>query len=60
MTAILGRIATYSGREVSWDSAINSNVSIMPAEFTWDSSPPVLPGPNGMYPQAIPGLSKVV
>jgi myo-inositol 2-dehydrogenase/D-chiro-inositol 1-dehydrogenase len=60
MTAILGRLATYSGREISWDDALKSNVSVMPTEFTWETKPPVLPGANGMYPQAIPGLSKVV
>ncbi len=60
MTSILGRIATYSGREITWDNALKSNVSLMPTEFSWDAKPLVLPGPNGMYPQAIPGLSKVV
>ncbi len=30
MTAILGRMATYSGKVVTWDEAINSQVKIMP------------------------------
>jgi predicted dehydrogenase len=60
MTAILGRLATYSGREVKFDDALNSDISVMPKEIAWDAKPPVLPGPHGLYPQAIPGLSKVV
>ncbi|HTQ39886.1 MAG TPA: Gfo/Idh/MocA family oxidoreductase [Pirellulales bacterium] len=60
MTAILGRMATYSGKEITWDDAFNSKLSVMPAEFTWGAKMPVNPGPDGMYPQAIPGLTKAV
>jgi myo-inositol 2-dehydrogenase / D-chiro-inositol 1-dehydrogenase len=60
MTAILGRLATYGGKTVTWDNAINSNISVMPTEYAWDATPPVVPGANGMYSQAVPGLSKVV
>ncbi|HZZ27569.1 MAG TPA: Gfo/Idh/MocA family oxidoreductase [Pirellulales bacterium] len=60
MTAILGRLATYSGKEISWEDAFNSKLSIMPTEFSWDAKMPVNPGPGGMYPQAIPGLTKVI
>jgi myo-inositol 2-dehydrogenase / D-chiro-inositol 1-dehydrogenase len=60
MTAILGRLATYGGKAITWDNAINSNVSVMPTEYAWNATPPVVPGANGMYSQAVPGLSKVV
>lgn len=60
MTAIMGRMATYSGKEITWDEALNSQLSIMPTEFSWDARMPINPGPNDMYPQAIPGLVKVV
>lgn len=60
MTAILGRMATYSGKEVNWDDAINSKISVMPKEYSWETTPPVVPGANGMYAQSVPGITKVV
>lgn len=60
MTAILGRMAAYSGKELEWDAALNSQVDIMPVELGWDKLPRVLPGEDGMYPRAIPGKTKVV
>src|SRR3989454_1721641 len=30
MTAIFGRMATYSGKIVEWDAALNSEISVMP------------------------------
>jgi predicted dehydrogenase len=55
MTAILGRMATYSGKVVEWDEAFNSNLQLMPEQVTWDMPPPVLPDANGHYPVAVPG-----
>ncbi len=60
MTAILGRLATYSGQMVSWDEAMGSELSIMPERFAWDATPPVLPDTDGFYPVPIPGLTKVI
>jgi len=60
MTAILGRMATYSGKEITWDDAINSKISIIPREFSFEATPPVLPGPDGNYRRAVPGVTKVV
>jgi predicted dehydrogenase len=58
MTSILGRMATYSGQVIEWDKAINSNINIMPAKFDFDAMPPVLPDANGLYPVAVPGVTK--
>ena len=60
LTAILGRMATYGGKEVTWDAALNSNISLMPKVFSFDADPPVMPDANGVYPIAVPGLTKVV
>ena len=60
MTAILGRMATYCGDELTWEQALNSNVTIMPTEFSFDATPPVLPDSNGNYQRATPGVTKVV
>jgi myo-inositol 2-dehydrogenase / D-chiro-inositol 1-dehydrogenase len=60
MTSILGRMATYSGKVIEWEDAINAELSLMPQAFTWDTAPPVLPDENGMYACAIPGKTKVL
>ncbi len=60
MTSILGRMATYSGKTIEWNEAINSNLNLMPQRFAWDATPPVLPGEDGMYPCAIPGKTTVL
>ena len=58
MTAILGRMATYSGKVVPWDEAINSTINLGPASYAWDAEAPVKPGPDGIYPCAMPGVTK--
>jgi hypothetical protein len=60
MTAILGRMATYSGNVIEWKDALNSQMSLMPTTFAWDADPPLLPGEDGMYACAIPGKTKVL
>ncbi|MEX0770875.1 MAG: Gfo/Idh/MocA family oxidoreductase [Balneolaceae bacterium] len=61
MTAILGRMATYSGKLVTWDEAIKSDRKLFePENFGWDSPPPVMLGPDGNYPTARPGSTEVL
>jgi len=60
MTAILGRLATYSGRLVKWDEALASEKSLMPERLAWDALPRVLPDADGRYPSAIPGVTAVL
>jgi predicted dehydrogenase len=58
MTAIMGRMATYSGEVMEWDKVINSGISIMPTKFAWDAETPSKPDVNGFYPIATPGVTK--
>ena len=60
MTSIMGRFATYSGKVIKWDEALNSNIDLMPETLTWDAKPKVLPNEDGFYPHAIPGKTKVI
>jgi hypothetical protein len=53
-------MATYSGQVIEWDAALNSTIDLMPEKLDWKAAPKVLPGPDGMYPCAIPGLTKVI
>jgi hypothetical protein len=58
LTSILGRMATYSGLEVSWEQALNSDLDLSPANYDWGAPPPVLPDESGRYPVPIPGKTK--
>jgi predicted dehydrogenase len=58
MTAILGRMATYSGQVVEWDKALNSGLNLQPLTYDFNAAPPVLPNEDGYYPVPTPGLTK--
>jgi myo-inositol 2-dehydrogenase / D-chiro-inositol 1-dehydrogenase len=58
MTAVMGRMATYSGQLLTWEQAINSAVKLAPAHYAWDANPPTLPDADGNYPVAMPGVTK--
>lgn len=58
MTAILGRMATYSGKFVTWDDAMNSNLDLTPKNLAWNAEPLVRPNNNGFYACATPGVTK--
>ncbi|HUG90508.1 MAG TPA: Gfo/Idh/MocA family oxidoreductase [Planctomycetaceae bacterium] len=60
MAAILGRMCTYSGKEIRWDEALASEKSIMPGKFAWDADPPTRPDSEGRYPIPVPGVTEVV
>jgi predicted dehydrogenase len=55
MTAILGRMATYTGQQIEWEDAFNSKTDLVPNPCSWDTQPPVLPDADGWYPVARPG-----
>ena len=70
MTAIMGRMATYSGQEIYWDTAaankagkkgdevmaaLDSKLSLMPDSFEWDAKPKSLPDAEGRYRIPMPG-----
>lgn len=60
LTAIMGRMATYTGQEVTWEQALNSDIDTMPKTLAWDADPGPKPGADGMYPAPIPGETKAV
>jgi len=57
LSAIMGRMALYSGKEVTWEVAFNSKLSLAPARYALDADPPVLPDKDGRYPVAMPGTT---
>ena len=60
LTSLMGRMATYSGQEVTWDDAMNSDLDLSPATYAFDAQPPILPLENGYYPVPVPGETKVM
>jgi predicted dehydrogenase len=60
LTAILGRMATYSGQVITFDQAMNSDLQLMPESMDWSSTPPVMPDANGNYDIPMPGKTKYV
>ena len=60
MTAIMGRMATYSGKVMKWDEALNSTLDLSPKKYAFDADPPVMPGKDGFYAIAIPGVTDVL
>ena len=62
MTSIFGRMATYSGKEISMDDALNSQLVISPVDkfHSFDDTPPTLPDDDGNYNVPVPGVTKTV
>jgi myo-inositol 2-dehydrogenase / D-chiro-inositol 1-dehydrogenase len=53
MTAIMGRMAAYTGEEITWEQALNSEEKLVPERLEWDMNLPV-------QPLALPGQNKLV
>jgi len=51
MLGIMGRMAAYTGQQITWEQAMNSQEAIFPAKLEWNGSLPVAP-------MALPGKTK--
>lgn len=58
MTAILGRMATYSGQKISWEEAMATDQNLVPELNSFNDQAPVLPDNDGRYQVPIPGVTK--
>ena len=52
LMAIMGRMAAYTGKEVSWTEALNSQEQLVPDNLTWNMELPI-------RPMAMPGKTKL-
>ncbi|MFN0054830.1 MAG: Gfo/Idh/MocA family protein [Planctomycetales bacterium] len=60
MTAILGRLCTYSGQAIEMADALASNLSLQPKDYNFKAEAPIHPNADGSYPLPVPGLTKVL
>jgi predicted dehydrogenase len=58
MTAVMGRMATYSGQLVTWEEAVKSQLRLGPVHYALDAEPPTRPDSQGAYSAAVPGVTK--
>jgi predicted dehydrogenase len=60
MTAILGRMATYTGKVITWDDALATDMNLVPEVHSFEDLAPVQPDENGFYPVPMPGQTKLM
>jgi myo-inositol 2-dehydrogenase/D-chiro-inositol 1-dehydrogenase len=53
LLALMGRMAAYTGEQVSWDQVLNSKEKLFPDRLDWNGSLDV-------RPRAIPGVTKLI
>jgi predicted dehydrogenase len=53
MMALMGRMAAYTGQEISWEQAMNSQEKLVPDEVTWNTPLPITPMP-------VPGKTRFI
>jgi len=58
LSAIIGRLSTYSGQVIEWDKALNSGLDLQPKKYAFDAPPPVVPDGDGNYAYAKPGITQ--
>jgi hypothetical protein len=51
--AIMGRMAAYTGKAVTWEAALASKENLQPGSLSWDMKPPE-------PVVAVPGKTKLV
>ena len=58
-SSVLGRTATYTGKQVGYADLLKSNFRTMPEKLSWDAEPPVKPDKDGNYPIPMPSSYKI-
>jgi predicted dehydrogenase len=53
LAGLMGRMAAYTGAEITWEQMNNSQEELVPRELKWD-------GPLPIAPMAVPGKTKFV
>jgi hypothetical protein len=51
--AIMGRMAAYTGQEVTWEQALGSQEALVPEPLAWDAK-------LDIAPLAVPGSTRLI
>ncbi len=57
---VMGQIACYTGKEVTWEQVTKSDFAFQPADGDFTTDPPKKPGPDGNYPIPVPGQTGIL
>jgi myo-inositol 2-dehydrogenase / D-chiro-inositol 1-dehydrogenase len=60
MVAVLGQMVCYTGRQLGWKKAYDADFAFEPRQCDFTREPPVKPGPDGLYPVAVPGKTHLI
>jgi myo-inositol 2-dehydrogenase / D-chiro-inositol 1-dehydrogenase len=60
LVGVMGQLACYSGRELTWEQVSKSDFVFAPKveDVRLDMEPPVKPNEKGLYPVPMPGLTE--
>ena len=60
IAALMGRIATHTGQEITWDQIVKSEFQFVKDidHLTFDTPAPIHEGPDGIYPAPQPGITQ--
>lgn len=60
LIGVMGQLACYSGKELTWDQVAKSDFVYTPKveDVSLDMAPPVTPDANGWYPVPMPGMTQ--
>jgi hypothetical protein len=53
LMGLMGRMAAYTGAEITWEQALNSQEKLVPDQLDWKMSLEIAP-------MAVPGVTRVV
>ena len=59
MTTIMGRLSALTGKRLTWQQALDMELSTTPSAYDWDATPPTLPDERGRYPVMVAGMGPV-
>ena len=51
--AIMARMTAYTGKNLTWEEALNSKEALVPSAYTWEGTPPEAK-------VAVPGVTKFI
>jgi predicted dehydrogenase len=59
---LIGQFSCYTGKQVAWRDFDESQFYYppLPEDVTFDMEPPVKPGPDGIYPTLVPGVTRLL